>query len=54
MTIAGHAQAIMGSVDTTLARTDDRKVKRLKREEYLRSKRKERKRENITVRQMMN
>src|SRR5678815_6073077 len=35
----------MGSVDKALAKTDDRKVKRLKREEYLRSKEKERKRE---------
>lgn len=35
----------MGSEDTALARKEDRKVKRLKREHYLRSKEEERKRE---------
>jgi len=36
----------MGSVDRTFARTEEKKVKRLKSEEYLRSKEEHRKREN--------
>ena len=36
----------MGSVNRTFARTEKRKVKRLKHEEYLRSKAEHRKREN--------
>ena len=36
----------MGSVDRTFARTEEREVKRLKREEYLRSKEEHRTREN--------
>ena len=36
----------MGSVDRTFARTEERELKRLKRDEYLRSKEENRKREN--------
>ena len=36
----------MGSVDRTVAKTEERKVKRLKHEEYLRSKEEHRKRKN--------
>ena len=39
----------MGGVDTALARTEGRKLKRLKCEHYLRSKEDDRKRANITV-----
>jgi len=39
----------MGSVDRTFARTEDREMKTLKCEEYLRSKEDHRKRENITI-----
>jgi len=36
----------MGSMDRTFARTEERKVKRVRREEYMRSKEEHRKREN--------
>src|SRR6218665_578946 len=45
----GSRIGYMGGVDRTLARMEDRQVKRLKRAEYLRSKEEYRKRENITV-----